>query len=228
MGLWSMLCGSLDRRGVWGRMDTCVCMAESFCCSPEIIACSLKEGAMTKLYSILKTRDITLPTKLCLVKAMVFPVVMCGCESWTIKKAKNWRIDTSELWCWRRLSRAPWTARTPNQSILKEIIPELDWCWSWGSNTLPIQYAHLMRSNDSLDERPWCWERLKAGGEGDNKGWDGWMALPTRWTWVWASSRRCPDVLVMDREAWRAAFHGVAKGWTQLSDWTELKLLQHC
>ena len=142
---------------------------------------------MTNLDSILKSRDITLPTKFHLVKAMVFPVVMYGCESWTIKKAECQRIDAFELWCWRRLLRIPWTARSYNQSILKEISPEYsleDWCWSWNSNNLATWYEEL-----TLWKRPWCWERLKAGGEGDDRGWDGWMASPTRWTWVWAISR---------------------------------------
>ena len=101
----------------------------------------LGRKVMTNLDSILKSRDITLPTKVCLVKAMVFPVVMSGCESWTIKKAECWRIDAFELWCWRRLLRVPWTARRSNESILKKISPEyslegLQWCWSWNSNTL--------------------------------------------------------------------------------------------
>ena len=115
---------------------------------------------------------------------MVFPVVMYGCESWTIKKAEHWRINASELWCWRRLLRIPWTA---NQSILKEINPE---CSLEGLMLkLKLQYfGHLMRRSDSLG-RPWCWEGLKAGGEGDDREWYGWVASPTQWTWVWESSR---------------------------------------
>ena len=141
---------------------------------------------MTNLDIILKSRDITLPTKVHLVKAMVFPVVMYGCESWTSKKAEHWRIDAFELWCWRRLLRVPWTARRSNQFILKEISPgcsleEL-------MLKLKLQYfGHLMRRADSF-EKPRCWERLRAGGEGDNRGWDGWMASPTQWTWVWIGS----------------------------------------
>ena len=143
---------------------------------------------MTNLDRILKSRDITLPTKVWLVKAMVFPVVMYGCESWTTKKAEGRRIDTSELWCWRRFLRVPWTARRSNQSILKEISPE--YSFEGLMLKLKLQYfGHLMRRADSL-KRPWCWERLKAGGEGDNRGWDGWMASPIQWTWVWASSGR--------------------------------------
>ena len=140
------------------------------------------------LDSMLKSRDITSPTKVHLVKAMVFPVVMDGFESWTLKKAEHWRIDAFELWCWRRLLRVPWTARTSNQSILKEISPEC----SLEGLTLklkPQYFGHLMQRADSF-ERPWCWERLKAGGEGDNRGWDGWMASPTQWTWVWVNSGR--------------------------------------
>ena len=141
---------------------------------------------MTNLDSILKSRDITLPTKAHLVKAMVFPVVMYGCESWTINKAECWRIDAFELQCWRRLLRVPWTARRSNQSILKEISPG---CALEGVMLkLKLQYfGHLMQRADSF-ERPWWWERLRAGGEGDDRGWDGWMASPTQWTWVWVNS----------------------------------------
>ena len=141
---------------------------------------------MTNLDSILKIRDITLPTKVRVVKAMVFPVVMYECESWTIKKAEHWTIDAFELWCWRRLLRFPWTARRSNQSILKEISPG---CSLEGLMLkLKLQYfGHFMPRVDKL-ERLWCWEGLEAGGEGDNRGGDGWMASPTRWTWVWVNS----------------------------------------
>ena len=140
----------------------------------------LGRKAMTNLYSILKSRNITLTTKVCLVKAMVFPVVMYGCESWTIKKAKRRRIDAFEMWCWRRFLRVPWTERKSNQSILREINPEYP--LEGLMLKLKLQYfGHLMK-------RPWCWERLKAGEEGDDRGWDSWMASPTQWTWVWASS----------------------------------------
>ena len=135
---------------------------------------------MTNLDSILKSRNIALPTKVHLVKAVVFPVVMYGCESWTIKKAERPRIDTFELWCWRRLLRVPWTARKSNQSILKEISPE--YSLEGLLLKLKLQYfGHLMWRMTRW-ERPWCWERLKAGGEGDDRGWDGWMASPTQWT----------------------------------------------
>ena len=135
-----------------------------------------------------KRRDITLPTKVHLVKAMVFPVVMYGCESWTIKKAEHWRIDAFKLWCWRRLLRVSWTARRSNQSVLREISPE--YSLEGLMLKLKLQYfGHLMQRTDSL-ERPWCWERLEAWGEGDDRGWDGWMTSPIPWTWVWANSRR--------------------------------------
>ena len=213
---------------------------------------------MTNLDSILKSRDITLLTKACLVKAMVFPVVMYGCESWTLKKAERERIDAFELWCWRRLLRVPWTAGRSNQSILKEISPEysleglmlklklqyfgwvnewsrsvvsdssnpmdcsppgstvhgilqariLEWLaisFSWGSSQ-PRDQTHvsclagrcfnLWATNTLASwckelthlKRPWCWKRLKAGGEADDRGWDGWMTSPTQWTWVWVNS----------------------------------------
>ena len=148
----------------------------------------LRRKVMTNLDSIFKSSDIILPAKVHLVKAMVFPVVMYRCESWTIKKAECRRIDAFELWRWRRLLRVPWTARRSNQSILKEISPEYslkDWCWRWNSNTLATWWEELTHL-----KRPWCWERLKAGGQGDNRGWDGWMASLTQWTWVWVNSGR--------------------------------------
>ena len=137
---------------------------------------------MTNLGSILKNRDITLPTEFHLVKAMVFPVVMYGFESWTIKKAECWRIDAFELWCWRRLLRVPWTARRSNQSILKKISPEI-----FIERTNAEAETPVLWPPDA--KRPWCWEGLKAGGEGDDRGWDNWMASLTRWTWVWINSR---------------------------------------
>ena len=143
---------------------------------------------------------------------------MYGSESWTIKKAEHWRIDTFELWCWRRLLRVPWTARRSNQSILKEISPG---CSLEGlMPKLILQcFGHLMQRADSF-EKTWCWERLKVGGEGDDRGWDGWMVSPTQWTWVWVNSRSRqwtgrPDVL---------QYLG-SQSWTRLSDWTELMVL---
>ena len=128
---------------------------------------------MTNLDCILKSRDITLPTKVLLVKAMVFPVVMYGCESWTVKKAECQRIDAFELWCWRRLLRVPWTARRSNHSILNETnlgCSLEDWCWGWNSNTLATSCEELTHG-----KRPWCWEGLGSGGEGDDRGWHHWL-----------------------------------------------------
>ena len=158
-------------------------------CSLEIKRCLLLgRKAMTNLDSILKRRDITLPTKVRLVKDMVFPVVIYGCESWTIKKAECWRIDAFELQCWSRLLWVPWTVRRSNKSILKEISPEyslegLMWCWSWNSNPLATWYKE-----PTFSKRPWCWKRLKVGWEGDDRGWDIRMAAPAQWTWVWVGS----------------------------------------
>jgi len=140
---------------------------------------------MTNLDSTFKSRE-TLPAKVRLVKAMFFPVVMYGCESWTVKKAECLRTDAFKLWCWRRLLRVPWTARRSNQSIPEGISPG---CSLEGMMLkLKLQYFdHLMRRTDSL-ERLWYWEGLGAEGEGDNRGLDGWMASLTWWAWVWVNS----------------------------------------
>jgi len=180
--------------------ETVETMTDFVFCSSKITAdgdCSheikrrllLGRKVMTNLESLLKSRDITLPTKVCLVKVIVFPVVMHGCENWTIKKAECWRIDAFKLWCWKRLLRVPWTARRSNQSILKAISPE----YSLEGLMLKVKlryFGHLMRRTDSL-EKTWGWERLKVEGEGDDRGWDGWMASSTQWTWVWVSSVNC-------------------------------------
>ena len=127
----------------------------------------------------------TLLTKVHIVKAMIFPVVMYGCESWTIKKAEGRRIDAFKLWCWRRLLRVPWTVRRSKQSILKKINPE----YSLEGLMLKLQYFdHLMQRTDWLEKKPWCWERLRAGGQACGRGWDDWMTSLTQWTPVWANS----------------------------------------
>ena len=145
----------------------------------------LGRKVMTNLDSILKSRDITLPTKVHLVKAMVFPVVMYGCESWAIKKAEHWRIDAFELWCWRRLLRVPWTARRSTQSILKEISPG---CSLEGLMLkLKLQYfSHLIQRTDSL-EKTLMLEKIEGGRRRGNSRWDDWIASVTQWTWLWVS-----------------------------------------
>ena len=153
---------------------------------------------------------------------MVFPVIMYGCESWTVTKAEYRRIDAFELWCWRRLLRVPWTARRSNQSILKEISPG---CSLEGLMLkLKLQYfGHLMRSVDSL-EKTLMLGGIGAGGEGDDRGWDSWMASPTRWTWVWVNSRSWwwtgrPGVLRF------MGLQRVGHDWATELDWTELNMV---
>ena len=161
--------------------------------------------------SVWKSKDITLLTKVLIVKVMVFPVVMYGCESWTIKKVEHWRIDAFKLWCWRGLLRVPWTARRSNQSIPKESNPE----YSLEGLILKLQYLVIYEKSWPW-KRPWCWERLKVGGEGDDRGQDVCMAS------VDMSLSKLQE-MVKVKQAWHAAVHGVARSRTQLSNWTELK-----
>ena len=168
----------------------------------------LGRKAVTNLDSVLKSRDITLPRNVCLVKAMVFPVDRYQCESRTIKKAECWRIDVLELWCWRRLLRVSWTAKRSSQSMLKEISPDIHWkdwrifSWSWSSNTLATWWEEPTHW-----KRLWHWERLRVGGEGGNRGWDDCMTSLTQWTGVWANRETLKDRAC-------CVVHGVTKSQT--------------
>ena len=177
----------------------------------------MEENIWPTLMALLKSRDITLPTKVCLVKAMVFSVVMYGCESWSIKNTECRRIDAFELWCWRRFLRVPWTSRRSNKSILKEISPEYP--LEGLMLKLKLQYfGHLLWRADSL-EKIRMLGKIEGRGEGDDRGWDGWMVSLTGWIWIWTSCESWwwtwkPDMLQS------MGSQRVGRDWTtELTDW---------
>ena len=170
---------------------------------------------MTNLDSVLKSRDVTLPTKVRIVKALVFPIVMYGCESWNIKKAELQRIDAFELWCWRRLLRVPCKEIQP-------VHPKGNQSWIFIGRTDVEAEAPILMGRTDLFEKTLMLGKIEGGGEGDDRRWDGWMASPTQWIWVWANSG------IGDGQRGLVCDHGVAKSWTQLNDSTELKIIKRC
>ena len=178
-----------NRRGKYGNSDRLYFLGPQNHCQWWLQPWNYKMLASWKKSNdkprqCIESKDITLPTKFHIIKAMVFLVLKYRCESWTIKMADCWRTDAFELWRWGRLFRVPWTVRRLNQSILKEINPEYSLeglMWNWSSNTLAIWCKEVTHWKN-----PWCWERLKAG-EGDDRGWDSWMASPNWWTWILAN-----------------------------------------
>ena len=196
--------GNNDRLYFLGLQNHCRCGDYSHEIKRHLF---LGRKAMTNLDSIIKSRDITLPTKVRLVKAMVYSVVMYGCESWTIKKAEHQKIDAFELCCWRRLLRIPWTERRSNHSILKEISPE--YSLEGLMLKLKLQYfGHLMQRADSL-EKTLMLQKIEGGREGDDRISDGWGITNS----MDMSFSKLQE-MVKDRKAWRASVHGVTKGWT--------------
>ena len=211
----------LERLSMVRMSISAVIFPEQFHFSKECLLL-LERKAMTNLDNIFKSRDITLSTKVHLIKAIVFPVVMYGCESWTIKKADCQRSDAFQLWCWRRLLRVPWKARRSNQSILKEISPRFS--LEELMLKLRLQYfGHLMQRADSF-EKILMLGKIEGRRKGDNRGWDGWMASRTQWTWVWVNSRSwCwtgrPGML------WFMGSQRVGHDWVTELNWTEGRVL---
>ena len=216
-----MTCRNDGNNGNYDRLYfLCLQITADGHCSSEIKRhWFLGRKAMTYLDSILKSRDITLPTKVCLVKAMVFPIGMYGCESWIIKIVKCRRIDAFGLWCWRRLLTVPWTAKRWTCPSYRKSVLTIHWkdrCWSWNSNILAIWCKELTHW-----KIPWFWERLGAG-EGDDRGWDGWMASPFNW-------HEFEQALgVGDRQGslacwspWGHKESDMTESWTELN-WTEV------